>query len=40
MSTAVMDARLYASFFLISLNETTSFVAKIKETVGKRMPQI
>ena len=34
MSTAIMDAKLYASFFLISLDETA---VEINEAVGKRI---
>jgi len=36
MSTAIVDAKLYVSFFLTSLDETT-LALKIKETVGKRI---
>jgi len=37
MSTAIIDAKLYASFFLISLDEKPEVIAvKLKETAVKR----
>lgn len=35
MPTTIMDAELNALFFVRSLDETTSYSNKIKETVGK-----
>ena len=36
MSTAIIDAKLYASFFLISLDKKTFIAVERKETVGKK----
>ena len=35
MSAANMNAKLYASFFLIQLDETTSQLQKVNDAVGK-----
>ena len=37
MSTAIIDAKLYASFFLISLDEKIFIAVKLKEAVEKRI---
>jgi len=40
MATAIIDAKLYAFPFPISLHETTFLAVKIKETVGQSRQRI